>query len=218
MARLTAKDRKALPKSEFGEPSKRAYPMPDRSHAANAKARATQAVKSGRMSKAEEEKIDRKASLVLERGRGHESHERPKHSAEARHGTEKTMLKTRGVSERNAHAKREHTRHVEKLEEPRGAKKRVAAEHKGEAKAHERKGEERHERKMEHHKAVERRDDKREEHKKAEHKAVERKDHKREEHREHEGRKGAVHERGEREKAAEKKHGGAKAIHHHHWH
>ena len=215
MAKLTMNERKHLPAKKFGEPSKRAYPMPDRSHAANAKARATQAVKSGRMSKSEEEKIDRKASQVLERGRGHESHERPKHSAEARHGTEKTMLKTRGVGERHEHAKREHTRHVEKLEEPKGAKKRVAAEHKGEAKAHERKGEEKHERKMEHKKTVERRDDKREEHKKAEHKAVERKDHKREEH---EGRKGAVHDRSEREKAAEKKHGGAKVVHHHHHH
>lgn len=40
MAKLTSGERKALPKSEFGLPGKRAYPMPDRSHAANAKARA----------------------------------------------------------------------------------------------------------------------------------------------------------------------------------
>ena len=65
MARLTTKERKALPKSDFGEPGRRAYPMPDRSHAANAKARASQAVKAGRMSKSEERKIDAKANRKL---------------------------------------------------------------------------------------------------------------------------------------------------------
>jgi hypothetical protein len=65
MAKLTTKARKALPKSEFGEPGKRKYPMPDRAHAANAKARASQAVKAGRMSKAEEAKIDAKANRKL---------------------------------------------------------------------------------------------------------------------------------------------------------
>ena len=42
MAKLTTKARDKMPKSEFGEPSKKAYPMPDRSHAANAKARASE--------------------------------------------------------------------------------------------------------------------------------------------------------------------------------
>lgn len=65
MARLTSKERNSLPKKDFGEPGKRAYPMPDRSHAANAKARASQAVKSGRMSKSEESKIDAKANRKL---------------------------------------------------------------------------------------------------------------------------------------------------------
>lgn len=69
MARLSTKARKALPKSSFGEPAKRAYPMPDRSHAGNAKARAAQAVKAGRMSKATEKKIDTKANRVLGRGK-----------------------------------------------------------------------------------------------------------------------------------------------------
>ncbi len=45
MAKLTARARKAIPKSEFGVPSKApgsgSYPMPDRAHAANAKARAS---------------------------------------------------------------------------------------------------------------------------------------------------------------------------------
>lgn len=65
MAKLSAADRKKIPASQFGEPGKRAYPMPDASHAANAKSRASQAVNAGRMSKAEEEKIDSKADAVL---------------------------------------------------------------------------------------------------------------------------------------------------------
>jgi hypothetical protein len=45
-----------------------AYPVEDKAHARNAKARASQAAKAGRMSKAEEGKIDRKADAVLEKG------------------------------------------------------------------------------------------------------------------------------------------------------
>ena len=44
---------------------KRKYPIEDNAHARNAKARASQAVKAGRMSKSEETKIDRKADKVL---------------------------------------------------------------------------------------------------------------------------------------------------------
>lgn len=65
MAKLTAKARKAMPKSEFGEPGKRAYPMPDKPHAVNAKARASQAVNAGRMSKSTQAKIDAKANKKL---------------------------------------------------------------------------------------------------------------------------------------------------------
>lgn len=65
MAELDAERRKSLPKSEFGEPGKRAYPMPDKSHAANAKARAAQMVKKGKLSKSEEKKIDAKANRIL---------------------------------------------------------------------------------------------------------------------------------------------------------
>jgi len=39
-----------------------------RAHARNAKARASQAAKAGRMSKAEEGKIDRKADAILKKG------------------------------------------------------------------------------------------------------------------------------------------------------
>ena len=65
MAELDTNQRKKLPKSKFAEPDKRAYPIEDKPHARNAKARAAQAVKAGRMSKAEEKKIDRKADAVL---------------------------------------------------------------------------------------------------------------------------------------------------------
>lgn len=65
MAKLSAKARKKMPASEFGLPGKKAYPMPDKSHAANAKARASQAVNAGRMSKATESKIDAKANKKL---------------------------------------------------------------------------------------------------------------------------------------------------------
>lgn len=65
MAKLTAAKRKKIPKSEFGEPGKRAYPMPDKSHAANAKARASEMVNKGKLSKSTESKIDAKANKVL---------------------------------------------------------------------------------------------------------------------------------------------------------
>lgn len=68
MAKLDAEDREALPKSDFGQPGDRKYPMPDASHAANAKARATQQVKKGAMSAAEANKIKAKANKILERG------------------------------------------------------------------------------------------------------------------------------------------------------
>ena len=42
MAKLTTKARKALPKSSFVFPDKRAYPIEDQSHARNALARVSQ--------------------------------------------------------------------------------------------------------------------------------------------------------------------------------
>jgi len=64
MAILTTKTRDALPKGTFAGPN-RSYPVPDANHAANAKARATQAVKAGRMAPSMEHKIDAKANKVL---------------------------------------------------------------------------------------------------------------------------------------------------------
>jgi hypothetical protein len=68
MAELKTKTRNKLPAKDFAEPDKRAYPIEDKPHARNAKARASQAVKAGRMSKAEAAKIDRKADAVLKKG------------------------------------------------------------------------------------------------------------------------------------------------------
>lgn len=65
MSKLTAKRRNALPKTVFGLPDQGKYPMPDRSHAANAKARATQMVKRGKLSSADAAKIRRKANTIL---------------------------------------------------------------------------------------------------------------------------------------------------------
>jgi hypothetical protein len=58
--------RKSMPAAEFGLPAQRKYPMPDRSHAANAKARATQMAKRGRITPAEKAKIDAKANRILQ--------------------------------------------------------------------------------------------------------------------------------------------------------
>ena len=65
MATLTAAKRKKIPKSEFGLPGSKKYPMPDKAHAANAKARASQMVKKGKLSPASKAKIDAKANKIL---------------------------------------------------------------------------------------------------------------------------------------------------------
>lgn len=67
MAVLNAARRRALPESSFGLPGEHKYPMPDKSHAANAKARATQMVKAGKLSSASKAKIDAKANRILGR-------------------------------------------------------------------------------------------------------------------------------------------------------
>lgn len=65
MGVLSSKARNALPSSEFGLPKERKYPLNNRSHAANAKARAAQQVKKGNLSSAQKAQIDRKANKVL---------------------------------------------------------------------------------------------------------------------------------------------------------
>ena len=65
MSKLTSKERKELPTSKFALPKERKYPVDTRGRAANAKARASEAVNKGRMSKSTEEKIDAKADKKL---------------------------------------------------------------------------------------------------------------------------------------------------------
>jgi hypothetical protein len=84
MAKLDAAKRKKIPKSEFGMPSEKKYPMPDKSHAKNAKARATQMEKKGKLSPSSEAKIDAKANKVLgkkKEGMSHVSEKRIKAGA-----------------------------------------------------------------------------------------------------------------------------------------
>lgn len=63
--KLTSAARKAIPSGKFGLPGSRKYPMPDKSHAANAKARATQQVNKGNLSSSAAAKIRAKANRVL---------------------------------------------------------------------------------------------------------------------------------------------------------
>jgi hypothetical protein len=65
MAELSEKKRDSLADSKFGLPEEHKYPMPDKSHARNAKARASQQVKKGNLTATEKNKIDRKADRVL---------------------------------------------------------------------------------------------------------------------------------------------------------
>jgi hypothetical protein len=67
MAELSTQKRNSEPKSDFGLPEERKYPMPDKSHARNAKARAAQQEKKGNLTAAEEKKIDRKADRILDK-------------------------------------------------------------------------------------------------------------------------------------------------------
>lgn len=60
MAKLFSSTRKSLPKSSFGLPGKRAYPMPDKTHANLAKAMASRYATSS-----QKKEIDAKANKVL---------------------------------------------------------------------------------------------------------------------------------------------------------
>jgi hypothetical protein len=63
--KMNAKRRKRLPKSKFGLPGSRKYPMDTRGRAANAKARATQMHRKGKISASTKAKIHAKANRVL---------------------------------------------------------------------------------------------------------------------------------------------------------
>jgi hypothetical protein len=67
MAELTEKKRDSLKESQFGLPDEKKYPMPDKAHARNAKARASQQKKKGNLTATEKAKIDRKADRILDK-------------------------------------------------------------------------------------------------------------------------------------------------------
>lgn len=62
---IKARRRKSLPKSKFGLPGSRRYPVDTKGRAANAKARAAQQVKKGKLSKSSQRKINAKANRKL---------------------------------------------------------------------------------------------------------------------------------------------------------
>ena len=64
MSKLSSAERNKLPNSDFAGPD-RSYPVQDRSHAANAKARATQMYDKGLLSLSADHLIDHKANMVL---------------------------------------------------------------------------------------------------------------------------------------------------------
>jgi hypothetical protein len=77
MGEMRSKNRAHVSRQKFGLPEKAQtpaakkesgnYPMPDRTHAANAKARAKQQLKKGNLTKDQYEKIVRKADRVLDK-------------------------------------------------------------------------------------------------------------------------------------------------------
>lgn len=67
MAKLNARSRSVLRTSQFALPKQRKYPIHDRSHAINAKARSTQQFKRGNLSRAQMRAIHAKANSVLRR-------------------------------------------------------------------------------------------------------------------------------------------------------
>lgn len=67
MGKLSTDKRDSLPKSDFGLPGERKYPMPDKAHARDAKARASAQEHKGNLSSDQKEKIDRKADRILDK-------------------------------------------------------------------------------------------------------------------------------------------------------
>ena len=65
MAKLTTKERNKLPGKDFAEPKERKFPIEDKAHARNAKARASEMEHKGKISGAERAKIDAKANKKL---------------------------------------------------------------------------------------------------------------------------------------------------------
>ena len=69
MAKLTSKGRSKLPASKFALPQEKKYPINDKAHAQNAKARASEMEHQGKISAATKAKIDRASDRVIKQGR-----------------------------------------------------------------------------------------------------------------------------------------------------
>jgi hypothetical protein len=67
MSKLTTGQRDKLPDDKFALPGHK-YPIEDAAHARNAKARASQQAKAGRLSSSDLKKVDEKADRVLKKG------------------------------------------------------------------------------------------------------------------------------------------------------
>lgn len=67
MSTLTAQHRNKLLPDQFALPGKKAYPVENKAHAVDAKARATQQLKAGNLTPGQKAEIDAKADKVLKR-------------------------------------------------------------------------------------------------------------------------------------------------------
>jgi hypothetical protein len=108
MAKLTAKKRNALKANQFAGPD-RSFPVNDKSHARNAKARASQAVNAGRMSSSEKARIDAKADRVLGKSKGEamKKHEGRKEHEGKRHEKHEGTKRREHEHHKKMHPKRE---------------------------------------------------------------------------------------------------------------
>ncbi len=65
MTKLTTNERERLSRSKFALPDEKRFPIEDKAHARNAKARAAQAEKAGHLSAKDKKTVDAKADTVL---------------------------------------------------------------------------------------------------------------------------------------------------------
>ena len=68
MAKLTSIGRSHLPASKFALPEQKKYPINDKAHARNAKARASEMEHQGKISASTRAKIDRASDRVINQG------------------------------------------------------------------------------------------------------------------------------------------------------
>ena len=69
MAKLTSKSRSKLPAAKFALPEQKKYPINDKAHAQNAKARASEMENKGKISASTKAKIDRASDRVIKKGK-----------------------------------------------------------------------------------------------------------------------------------------------------